>query len=432
MKIEFIEEPEPLSAWDRAMSGRLESSELIMRNLRKVSSDESSPLEKSAECVLNAYNRIQELKYEPASQSLADLVLDACGLVYVMIHRDKQGVFPNERMKRSRNDQIATDVGRITLDVEALVLKTMLGHVSLKKGDVVVTYQQEIEKCLGRYRDGGISESSGTTIRETVVKVVAKKLMDYEDMERTKGISEETMSLSLPDKERKSRIQGESIAIQHGDVGTKKGGINPKEYETHSSETRSSESDFDDNSSEFEESESNQESGVDITPRKGKGKAYSKKKNSHARNNIFPDELMEIRIVSSPGDGRRNNNRAHTLSDRHRKPEEWRSFDESDGELGPSISNQSKTFQLGHYRRSTTPIPHHLASVLEHHPASTSQRLGDAPYDYGFSRPSFGQSLANGITSHVMSTIRDSTRMHTAGDDEFESEYFYLQIYLLS
>lgn len=58
MKIEFVQE-EPPSAWNRAMSGRLESSELIIRNLRKVSSDESSPLKKAAESALNVYNSIQ-------------------------------------------------------------------------------------------------------------------------------------------------------------------------------------------------------------------------------------------------------------------------------------------------------------------------------------------------------------------------------------
>jgi len=55
MKIEFIQK-EPPQAWDRSMSGRLEGSELIIRNLRKVSSDEWSPLKKAAESALNVQN----------------------------------------------------------------------------------------------------------------------------------------------------------------------------------------------------------------------------------------------------------------------------------------------------------------------------------------------------------------------------------------
>lgn len=58
MKIEFIQKAVP-SAWDRATSGRLESSDLVIRNLQKVASDESSGLDKAAESALNIYNGIE-------------------------------------------------------------------------------------------------------------------------------------------------------------------------------------------------------------------------------------------------------------------------------------------------------------------------------------------------------------------------------------
>lgn len=95
------------------------------------------------------------------------------------------------------------------------------------------------------------------------MKVVAMKLMNYEDIELNKGMSEETTSFS--DRKGKSRI------VRREAGGRKKDGTNPENYETSSSESTSSE--FDGDSSKSEQSE---ESGVEVIPRKGKGKVNSK------------------------------------------------------------------------------------------------------------------------------------------------------------
>lgn len=94
MKIEFIQK-EPPQAWDRSMSGRLEGSELIIRNLRKVSSDEWSPLKKAAESALNVQNNSIQVriiilyKFLDRSSSL--------------IFRLEVGVWPGARVWRLRS-----------------------------------------------------------------------------------------------------------------------------------------------------------------------------------------------------------------------------------------------------------------------------------------------------------------------------------------
>lgn len=75
MKIEFIEEETP-SVWQMATSGRLEASALVIRNLRKLSLDESSSAGKAAKSALNVYNHIEVWK---------DCVLKCPGLLILLI-----------------------------------------------------------------------------------------------------------------------------------------------------------------------------------------------------------------------------------------------------------------------------------------------------------------------------------------------------------
>lgn len=132
-----------------------------------------------------------------------------------------------------------------------------------------------------------------------------------------------------------------------------------------------------------------------------------------------------LRVVKNqPGNHKRNTDRANTLSDRHRIPEEWYPLDESDEEVDRGNPNHPKRSQP--LRRSTTPIPHQIASMVQNRQSSGSHKLDDTPSNYygpGLLNPSFGQFLANDITSHVMSTLRDSARMHAIGVHESESEY---------
>lgn len=62
MKIEIIQERTP-SAWETAVAGRLEGSELVIRNLSKVSLDKSSPFKNAAELALNVYKGIEVKDY---------------------------------------------------------------------------------------------------------------------------------------------------------------------------------------------------------------------------------------------------------------------------------------------------------------------------------------------------------------------------------
>jgi hypothetical protein len=114
-------------------------------------------------------------------------------------------------------------------------------------------------------------------------------------------------------------------------------------------------------------------------------------------NENVADGSIETKNVKSPGNYNRKN-RAATISDRHRAPNEWCSADVLDD------FNDRKKIQPGPYRRSTTPVPpHNLKFASQISQATTSQTLSDTA--------SFGQNLANDITSQVMSTIRNSVRM---------------------
>ena len=234
-----------------------------------------------------------------------------------------------------------------------------------------------------------------------MVEVVAKKLMNYEDMEMGKG---------------------KSAAIQP-EAGRRK---------IEDSDTSSLGTGSWDDSSEQEQSEGNQESGVEIGVSVGR-QADSRKVGHSERQKNFSDNFRHQKLVGNKGesvenagtgvkrkatdriDKQRNEtssriqdwnknvadrsietknvkgpgnynrkNRATTLSDRHRMPDDF---------------NDKKFFQPGPHRRSTTPVPPHNFNASQ----SSQVTASDAS--------SFGQKLANDITARVMSTIQDSVRM---------------------
>lgn len=393
-RIERIEEKLP-STWDRATSGRLESSLLIIRNLRKISSDESSPLEKAAQSALNVYDKIH-LQDEP-DKDFVDLALDACGLVYVMIHKQAGSM----NISRSRHDKVAKDVERIMMDVEIFVLRTLLYE---RHDDTVGDHQKKIEECLEKY--SGEKMSSRITIRKAVVKVVADKLMDYEDMEEIESpsVRKEKWNMKMVEEITKSHV-GET---------------------SNSWKTRSS--------SDSSTSESDQfESDVEITARNGRGKQSSKNAIGNRSETLAKAKIglkktaidrfdtrqpvetlyqsrgpIETRSARNAYTDKRKKNRANTLSDPHRMR------DESDEEVYQNYP--PKKFPAGPHRRSTTPLPRHFPFTPQIHQATSL----DATSSY--CDPPIGQILAEAITSNVMSTIRNSTVLHNVGDDKSESE----------
>jgi hypothetical protein len=244
-----------------------------------------------------------------------------------------------------------------------------------------------------------------------VVKVVAARLMNYEDMETKQGISKGT---------KKTTTLSDTVPIQREDEKRKKGGT-PSLSETGTS----------DDSSESDQTESSQASDIyvpergkdsnkvgdmkrlyripvinfrdqTVTGNKGKTLAKAEIKNKKtvidridrghdAKGTSFTNRPIEKKSANNP---RRKNNRANTtLADRHRMPEERCSEVESDEE---ALHYPTK-FQPGPHRRSTTPLPHHARFMSQSREASSSQK-SDIPF--------LGQLLANEITSHVMSTLR--------------------------